>query len=49
MSILLELRFHRNVNFYKVYSLKVLKMSHLFPNHISGNLLDYSLLINNNQ
>ena len=38
MSILLELRFERNVNIYKLPVL---------PNHISGKLLDLSLLVKN--
>ena len=49
MSVFLELRFDRNLNIYKVSSFKDFQMFHLFPNHFSGKLFDYSLLLKNDQ
>ena len=46
MSIFLELRFERDVN---TFVSEILKMHYLFPNHFCGKLLDYSILVNNDQ
>ena len=49
MSILLKLCLERNVNIYKVSYFKGFEDVAFFPNHFSGKLLDYSLLIKNDQ
>ena len=40
MSTLLELRFDRNVNIYKLSSFKDFENVYLFPNHFFAKLLD---------
>ena len=49
MLIFLELRFDKINILIKFPVLKIFKMLYLFPNHFSGKLFDYSLLLKNDQ